>query len=208
MRLKAIYGEADSSTLQHIGVWLPARGETIYCMNRRHFLKRWLRAVATVGTTAVTGVAPLLRTANAGNDALDLATLTAVADTIVPGDEAPGAVDAGVVSMLVSSIERDPRARKHYALGLVELNRYTLETVKKKFPDLDPETRARVLSDLTTGAWWRRAAAYRMIALARNHVLVLFYSSPAAYQMLDYTAPRFGYLKDRETTSNSGIRDG
>ncbi len=177
-------------------------------MNRRHFLKRWLRTLATVGTTAVTGVAPLFRTAKAGDGTLDLRTLTAVADTIVPRDEAPGAVDAGIVPMLVSSIEGDPRGRKHYTSGLAELNVYTLETYEKRFADLDLDTRARVLSDLTTGAWWRRTATRRMIALARIHILVLFYSSPAAYQMLGYTAPRFGYLKDSETASNSGTWDG
>jgi hypothetical protein len=131
-----------------------------------------------------------------GNDALDvasLATLEAVADTIVPRDQDPGAVDAGVPGRILAHLATNPTARALYRMGLTLLDRLAQQAGAASFRALDASERERVLSSLTGGPDGPREVGEQFFVRARRDVLAFYWGSVAGQRVVGYRAPLSGY---------------
>ena len=78
------------------------------------------------------------------------ATVTAMADMIIPRTDTPGASDAGVVGFidLILSEWYDAAERTHFLDGVAGVDSRTQNLFGKSFVDCSPEQRSEVLIDL------------------------------------------------------------
>jgi len=123
--------------------------ENSYEMDRRGMLGRM---AALVGATAATALSPAaLAKAAAGPqrylDATSFALLSAVADTIVPRTDTPGAVDAGVPATIDALLLNWASGERRYALAqaLARIDAKARSQQGKSFADLAPDARYALL---------------------------------------------------------------
>lgn len=119
----------------------------------------------------------------------------ALIDTFVPADEAPGAIDQGIHLPLLARI----RANQEYLNTIVkmfdDLNTLTLEHYEVRFEAASLAQRtAVVLKILNSDARYKDAST--QISSLRISTLSGFYSSEAAFEMLDYHPPSQGGYPD------------
>lgn len=115
----------------------------------------------------------------------------AVIDTLVPADQDPGAVSAGVPQALRKNFEREPWREKEYQLIVHSVARAAQTAQGRPFETLDLETRTDILQRLLRD---KDAGDARIhLALLRVAVLRQFYCTPAGQRMLGYTPPLYGY---------------
>jgi hypothetical protein len=167
-------------------------------MTRRGFFVRLLAVLGLGGAAALFMRREPGEQAGEAPGVVDHRLLAAVADTIVPADEAPGAVAAGVPEVLLRHLETTAWLEKHYARGLEALERVARRDAGRGLAELDLEARTKLFVELTAGAQPEpvRAAARGFVLLARRDVLRFFYASAAGQAMLGYRPPRLGYLDD------------
>jgi hypothetical protein len=136
---------------------------------------------------------------------VDRAVLVAVADTIVPDDEDPGAVRAGVPEAIQRYVHRTPWMAKHYARGVEALDKVARQDAGSGFAQLDLAARTRLFAELLDRAnpGRVRATARGFVLLARRDVIRFFYASAGGQAMLDYRPPRLGYLEEPEPAVGS-----
>lgn len=153
-------------------------------MWRRTFLKR-LRALplSMLGAEAA-GASP-----TGGRD-VDYDTLTAVVDTIVPADDEPGAVEAGVAAQLHERLGGDPWHRTIYQRGLALMDRQARARGSTGFATLPLTERVALLESLLAGG---NSDGKQFFLRARRDVFDLFYTSPIGQASLDYEPPANGY---------------
>lgn len=115
--------------------------------------------------------------------------LEAVLDTLVPADDYPGAVAAGIPDQIQALVSAEARHLRLYRRGLDVLAGRVGETGNGPFHALSLEARTAILEELARG--YGPGAAFFM--RVRHDVLSRFYASPAAYAMLGYQPPLAGY---------------
>jgi hypothetical protein len=120
-------------------------------------------------------------------------TLTALADTLVPADAYPGAVQAGVPALLESRLARSGAKRQTYRAGFERLDELSVATHGSRFSRLPLSSRTEILERLAEGTGAQESSARFFFALARRDVLRAFYSTSEARNMLGYRPPREGY---------------
>ena len=123
------------------------------------------------------------------------ATLEALADTIVPRDQDPGALDAGVPRRILARLATDPTGRTLYRDGLDLLDRLAGRVAASPFRALDATERERILSSLASGAEVDDALGERFFARARRDVLAYYWASTAGQRAVAYQPPTSGYPK-------------
>lgn len=109
--------------------------------------------------------------------------LEAVCGQIVPADQDPGAVEAGVVNFvdrqLVGHLKRHQKA---YREGLVGVDQSSLALHGRKFRELPSDQQINVLHSLekgeAPGEVWKRRSAKAFFDLVGNHTLQGFYGDP------------------------------
>lgn len=153
-------------------------------MWRRAFLKR-LRslALAMLGADAA-------GTASASDEQVNEATLTAVVDAMVPADQTPGAVGAGVVERLRERLGGDPWHRTIYQRGFELVDRQADARGSPGFAALPLAERVELLESLLTAG---SPGGLQFFLRARADVFDLFYTSPVGQAALDYKPPSAGY---------------
>lgn len=157
---------------------------------RRTFLRRFLWAFVLVREPkAAMAQGSASRSLNA--DALG--ALEAVADTIVPRDRDPGAVDVGVPARIVVRLSGDPAALALYREGLELLERRAREAGASSFRGLDVPGRERVLVSLASSGPGAQDVGERFFARVRRDVLVFYWASPIGHRVVDYRPPLSGY---------------
>lgn len=119
------------------------------------------------------------------------AAFLAVIDTIVPDDQDPGAVSAGVPAALRQNFKREPWREKEYRQVVQAVTSVANTRHGRPFAALDLDARTEILHRLLRDKEAGDARVY--LALLRVAVLRQFYSSPAGQRMLGYTPPRHGY---------------
>lgn len=156
-------------------------------MRRRTFLGR-LRTVFLAMTAGAFNTA-----SGASNAGPDGSTLAAVVDALVPADQDPGAVDAGIATQLSQVLESDPWARTIYVRGLRLLNELARDQYRAAFSDLPLAVRGELLQSLLFSGG---PNGRQFFVRVRSDVLNRFYTSPAGREMLGYTLPNQGYIDD------------
>jgi hypothetical protein len=162
---------------------------------RRGFLLRLLGALpgATLWRAAGAGAEADARVP----DAPDMGWLELVADAVVPGDDTPGAVQAGVVPRLLASVTGDPRRTRLYAQGRRHLEKAARAGGAEGFATLSVDDRTRLLQTLLedmAAAPEARAFYFQL----RADVLGLFYTSPTGWRAVGYRPPPYPYPAERE----------
>lgn len=107
----------------------------------------------------------------------------AVADRIIPGDEDPGALEAGVVHYLDRKLAEYYTFRQdayHHGLSNVEKTSQVMH--QKSFLDLTAEEKDRLLRALESGrvpeGTWTTSRAREFFNLIRDHTMQGYYGSP------------------------------
>jgi len=167
--------------------------------SRRTFLGRFLwvsMILRKPGTALAENVAtgPL--------DAPSLATLEAVAETIVPRDRDPGALDAGVPARIQDRLAKDSAALALYREGFDLLDRRAREAGGPAFRALAAPERERVLVALASAG----PLGERFFFRARRDVLVFYWSSSIGQRVVDYRPPLSGYPEYADAPSHERTR--
>jgi len=121
--------------------------------------------------------------------------MRALVDTIVPADEAPGAVALGVDTVLFSRIRRNANYLKVITETIDTLDTLSAQQSKLTFAGLELAQRSDIVSRVLSSRK-QFAEANRQIGALRAQVLTEFYASELAFTMLDYHPPSQGGYPD------------
>jgi len=123
-------------------------------------------------------------------------TLTAIVDVIMPADQFPGAVGAGVPADLLARIEQDERLKLRVLPAIDHVERAAWRRFQGAFHDLGLETRTHIVKSTLQGRGKDGSNARLGLGVIRTHVVELYYMTPEAWAMLAYTAPWPGGYPD------------
>lgn len=126
----------------------------------------------------------------------DVDTLEAVLDTLIPADEDPGALEAGVPAAIARRIENDPVGDKRYRRLIEWVSGRARELHRRRFAELSLQQRDRLLKEL----YHSRGSGLAQLRIDLNVVVKQcfheFYSSSAAKQVIGYHPPIEGGYPD------------
>jgi len=126
-------------------------------------------------------------------EGLPIATLAAVADTIVPADRDPGALDAGIPDLILDALRSDADLQALYRGGLALVEARAKERGASSFSALDAVARERILSSLAGRAEERGGLAARFYRQVRADVLSRYWASEPGQRAAGYDHPAGGY---------------
>jgi uncharacterized protein YwbE len=121
------------------------------------------------------------------------ATLEAVVDAIIPRDQDPGALDAGVSARILAHLSTHPEALKLYRAGLELVDRLAHQAGASSFRVLGGPERERILSSLASAADGPRGAGGEFLARVRRDVLAFYWGSVVGQSVVGYRPPLSGY---------------
>jgi gluconate 2-dehydrogenase gamma chain len=137
-------------------------------------------------------------------DAATASEIEAIAETILPGDQTPGAREAGVIWFIDSSLagyDKDRQAAYRDGLAEAQARRIALFPASKSIAALTPEERIKLLTAIEKTDFF---------AMVRKHTVLGFFGNPryggnrngASVKLLGFQesmmySPPFGYY-DRE----------
>ena len=122
----------------------------------------------------------------------------ALIDTFVPADETLGASDLGIEKPILKRISENPENLGGVVKMLETVNALTLERFGEHFNMASLSQRTKVVSTLLSGRAEYKEAQSRISSL-RTSTLSAFYSSEAAFEMLDYHPPSQGGYPDYDS---------
>ena len=172
--------------------------------SRRSFITKV--ATLTVGSIAVAACgkegdksADAAKENITGSIEPDRQLLDAFVDTIVPKDQDPGAVEAGVTDELLAWFDEKPEEKTKAMEMLATIDSVANNKFKNSFKKLKLEQREKVL-DLTIRSRDKKYHPSRSsIQRLRSRIMQAFYMSPTGWEMLSYTAPFPGGYPDYST---------
>src|SRR5215467_5765876 len=127
---------------------------------------------------------------------LDLPTreiFEAVVDAIVPRDQDPGALDAGVPARILAHLSTHPEALKLYQAGLELVDRLARQSGAPSFRALEGPERERVLSSLAGAPDDSRGVGGVFLSRVRRDVLAFYWGSAVGHGVVGYRPPLSGY---------------
>ncbi len=117
------------------------------------------------------------------------AALDAVLDTLIPDDEYPGALRAGVPGRIEALLTESPRRARLYRRGLAVLESRSRRATGRSFQEMSGDERGEVLAGLQ-GGFGPGPVFFHYV---RRDAMTAYYSTPDAYEMLAYEPPLNGY---------------
>ncbi len=128
-------------------------------------------------------------------------TLDAFVNTMIPRDETPGALDAGVADAVMASVQSQPELTRLLETGLEALDRASRAHCGRPFASASTEDRQALLRVLAEGrdppGWGPGGPLVgRFWNVARGLIVRLFYASPAGWAEISFPGPsvdRGGY---------------
>jgi Gluconate 2-dehydrogenase subunit 3 len=128
-------------------------------------------------------------------------TLDAFVDTMIPRDETPGALDAGVADAVLATVQSQPEVARLLETGLEALERASHVHCGRPFASASTEDRQALLQVLVEGReppGWRPGGPLvgPFWNVARGLIVRLFYGSPAGWAEVGFPGPsvdRGGY---------------
>ena len=119
----------------------------------------------------------------------DRELLDAFVDTIVPRDQDPGAVEAGMPEQLLARFEKKPREKKKAMDMLTTINSVAIKKFSSPFQKLKLEQREKVLDLVLRSGDSKYSPARKSIHGLRTRIVRSFYLSPTGQAMLGYNPP-------------------
>ena len=120
---------------------------------------------------------------------------TALIDTFVPADETPGAIDLGIDLPILARIRTNQKYLNVIEQMFDDLNTLMQEQHEKRFEVATLAQRTDVVSRILYSSVQYKDAKIQLSSL-RTSTLSMFYSSEAAFEMLDYHPPSQGGYPD------------
>jgi gluconate 2-dehydrogenase gamma chain len=116
-----------------------------------------------------------------------------LAEIIIPGDQSPGAKEAGVAEFIDFMIAHDPDQQYPFRTGLVWLNSHSERLHGKNFLILTPAQQTSVLEPLGFKGKARpgEEPGRKFFALMREYTVTGFYTSEVGFKELDNPALKF-----------------
>lgn len=127
---------------------------------------------------------------------IDADTLEAVLDTLIPADEDPGALGAGVLEATLERIQNDPVSAEHYRRLLEWVAGQSRETHQRPFEQLSRQEKDRLLKELYHSSGSGLVQLRIDLHVVLKHCFHAFYSSPAAGKVIGYHPPIEGGYPD------------
>jgi gluconate 2-dehydrogenase gamma chain len=170
-----------------------------YKLNRRRFLK-----TSVAGMASITILSECTKPMAAWRFFTDMEAkvMTAMAEHIIPGDDDPGATDAGVINFidkqLTSNLKEFQDLYRKGIEGILEISKIKYG---KPFDELEWKDQDQILCDLESGNIkgdiWNEINAQDFFRMIREHTMMGFYGSPRhggnkdyiSYRMLDLDYP-------------------
>ena len=125
--------------------------------------------------------------------------LDAFVDTIVPKDQDPGAVEAGVTDELLAWFEEKPEEKTKAMEMLVTIDHVAKNKFSNTFRNLKLDQREKVLDLTIRSRDSKYHPARNSIQRLRSRIIRAFYMSPTGWAMLGYSAPFPGGYPDYST---------
>lgn len=128
-------------------------------------------------------------------------TLDAFVDTVIPRDETPGALDAGVADAVLATVQSQPEVARLLETGLDALERASRAQYGRPFASASTEDRQALLQVLGEGreppGWGSEGPLVGPFwNVARGLIVRLFYGSPVGWAEVGFPGPsvdRGGY---------------
>ncbi len=122
-------------------------------------------------------------------------TVAAISEQIIPSDEDPGAIAAGVPNFIDKQLVGPyQRFQDAYRKGLAGIDETSQAMFRKRFRDLAWDDQTAVLKNFeagkAAGATWQTHSAGAFFELVRDHSLQGFYGSPRHGGNRDYVSYR------------------
>lgn len=167
---------------------------------RRFFGRLAAAAVASLGLSACEREKPQSTEYSADKEdttsVIDRQLLDAFVDTLVPKDQDPGAVEAGIPEQLLARFAEKPEQAEKAAAMLSTIERVANKKFSKSFRQLDLERREKVLRMIVRSRDSSDHPARDNIRRLRSEVVRDFYQSPVGWAMLGYAPPFPGGYPD------------
>lgn len=121
--------------------------------------------------------------------------IAAICEQIIPTDEYPGAIEAGVVNYIDKLLyQRLPELKERYAAGIRALNACCAEKWGEVFARLEWQHQTHVLQEMETGklpeCYWQEVNQGGFFWMVRNHTMQGFYGPPHHGGNKDYVSYR------------------
>ncbi len=152
---------------------------------RRRFFSKV--AVLATGWLGVTACGKERETSSPSES--DRKLLDAFVDTIVPKDQDPGAVEAGVTDELLARFEEKQQEKKDAMVMLTTINLIAKYKFNMSFKKLTLGQREKVLDQTLRGRDRKDQPARNTLQHLRTRIIRSFYLSPTGRTMLAYTPP-------------------
>lgn len=119
----------------------------------------------------------------------------AICEQIIPTDEYPGAIDAGVVNYIDKILyQRFPNLKERYYAGIHAINKYCYDTHGNLFARLDWNLQTKILKDMEAHklpeVYWTDISQGSFFWMVRNHTMQGFYGPPHHGGNKDYVSFR------------------
>ena len=121
----------------------------------------------------------------------DLALFSAIAQTIIPKTDTPGAVEAGVVERVDTALAvwQSAEVKTQWTTGLAGLRELLVDDAGSSFSELDDQTRLAMLRAVELGAEGAPETTRGFFSKLKNFVCLAYYrSEPGATEELYYEA--------------------
>jgi gluconate 2-dehydrogenase gamma chain len=129
-------------------------------------------------------------------------TVAAICERLIPADQDPGAMDAGVVNFIdLQLMGPYKRYRASYRLGIKGIEETSLRMFGHRFTEVSPEKQDEVLKQVDAGGAvgeaWKDLSAKDFFSMILSHTMQGFYGDPrhggnrgrVSWQMLDLPYP-------------------
>ena len=123
-------------------------------------------------------------------------TLAALVDAIIPADDFPGAVDAGVDGKLLAWLDENDRSRERVQAAIDLSERAAWRRFKAPFHKLDLASRTDIIVATQHSRRKEDNEARMGMGTLISRTIELYYMTPEAWSMLQYTAPWPGGYPD------------
>lgn len=181
-------------------------------LKRREFLQLAASAIAVGSSVSCNRVVSPWRSLTP--DEAD--TLASLCNQIIPEDQDPGAVSAGVVNYIdVQLSSRLKRMKKLYREGIAQLNDVCFERYGKRFVSLSDQQQIEFLTAIDGGKEWQETSLHKFFRIVIDHTMQGFYGDPrhggnrnrASWAMLKLPYPpiRGRFHEEAKTTDNSKV---
>jgi hypothetical protein len=165
-------------------------------MNRRHFFKGISGLLAVIPGLSACDREDKAQATRPESDSIDRVLLDSFADTIVPEDQDPGAVAAGIPDSLMKRFASKPERGKQAAAMLQGIDAMAHQNYQRSFAELDIAHREKLLGRIEKSSDPDLRTLRNLVRRLRSRILHEFYMSPAGREMLGYAPPFPGGYPD------------